>query len=71
MINGGFERVKGEDPEGWTPSGRARPGARVRAVAIADAPGGRRVAEISMRAGGEPIGRAAPTVQWVQSRAGN
>ena len=54
VINGGFERVKGEDPEGWAPSGRARPGARVRAVAIPDAPEGRRVAEISMRAGGEP-----------------
>ena len=46
--NGGFEEISGEIPVGWTPSGASRAGARVRSVAVAGAPEGKRVAEISL-----------------------
>ena len=52
IVNGGFEDATGDDPAGWTISGRARPGALLRAARIAGAPEGRRVAEISLASGG-------------------
>ncbi|MCI0657966.1 MAG: hypothetical protein L0170_13005, partial [Acidobacteria bacterium] len=47
--------VSGEDPSGWSVSGRSHPGATVRIAEISGAPEGRRVAEISLQEGGEAI----------------
>jgi len=51
VVNGGFETAAGDDPVGWEVSGRARPNAVLRSVAIPGAPEDRRVAEISLEPG--------------------
>jgi hypothetical protein len=53
VVNGGFEQVSGEDPHGWKVHGRSHPGATVRIAEISGAPEGRRIAEITLQAGGE------------------
>ena len=54
VVNGSFERVSGEAPVGWEPSGRDAPEAVVRSVRVPDAPEGERVAEISLARDRQP-----------------
>lgn len=52
--NGGFEEGPAEEPSGWTRGLREASGGVLRAVAIPDAPEGRRVAEASLDPSREP-----------------